>query len=337
MGAKTRRTPPPVDEQLLQRPREFAFIQAVRLLKLKSGQTSGQDLQEFFSRTLRVRPHLSLGFPGTDVSGLEETEIGEQPQYRLTASFLGLYGPSSPLPTFYTEELLDEAREDHSGLRDFLDILNNNFFIKLYKIWSRNRPAVRIAEEGDEEALERAFCLMGLGHESLRNRFSEPYQTLRYTGLLTQYPRSALGLQTALADRLGGLPVRVEQCLPQKLSVPQDQRIRLGRSGNELGQETVLGCEITESMGKIGIHIGPLDRDAFQRLLPGSDLHAALEEQVALFRAQALSHEVRLTLERGACSTCTLGSGVWSRLGLDTWLFSEESEGPVSVTFPGNS
>ena len=337
MGAKTRRTPPPVDEQLKHRPREFAFVQAVRLLKLKTGQTRGRDLQEFFSRTLRVRPHLSLGFPGTDVSGLEETEAGDGRQYRLTASFLGLYGPSSPLPTFYTEELLDEAREDHSGLRDFLDILNNSFFIKLYKIWSRNRPSVRIAEEEDDEALERTFCLAGLGHASLRHRFSEPYQALRYTGLLTQYPRSALGLQSLLADRLGGLPVRVEQCVPQKLPVPEDQRIRLGIAGNELGQETVLGCEVTESMGKIGIRIGPLDEDAFQRLLPGSELQATLEEHIALFQAQAVAHEITLTLEGGASSTCILGNGVWSRLGLDTWLFSGANEGRVSATFPSSS
>ncbi|MGM0423827.1 MAG: type VI secretion system baseplate subunit TssG [Thermodesulfobacteriota bacterium] len=336
MAAQARRSPASVERDFLQRPQAYSFIQAIRLLKLRSGQTSGKKLQEFFADTLRVRPELSLGFPGSDVCELKKEEVAKADRYQITVSFMGLYGSSSPLPTFYTEELLAEAREDLSGLRDFLDIFNNNFFIKLYKTWARHRLAVRIVEEEDQEALERAFCLIGLGHESLREQFEETYQALRYAGLYTQHPRSALGLQTLLSDRLGGIPVQIKQCQPQKLSVPEDQLLCLGQQGHALGEDTVLGCQIVEHMNKIGIEVGPLDAEQFQSLMPGSSLHKAIEEHVSLFCIQTLAYDLTLLIGRGEKQTTTLGAGRWSSLGWQTWLFSGPSQAPGAVTFTKN-
>ncbi|MFO7875004.1 MAG: type VI secretion system baseplate subunit TssG [Desulfovermiculus sp.] len=333
MAGQTRRASPSIAQHLLDRPQAYAFVQVVRLLKLITGQTSGQALQDFLAHTLRVRPDLSLGFPGTDVCGLEVLDNGDRKQYRITASFLGLYGSSSPLPSFYTEELLDEARDDFSGLRDFLDILNNPFFIKLYRAWARNRLAVRIVEEEDPEALERAYCLIGLGHTSLREQCTESYKILRYTGLHTQYPRSALGLQTMLTDRLGGIAVQITQCVPQKLSVPADQRLRLGQNCNTLGEETTLGSEVMDCMGKFRLNIGPLDAADFQRLLPGSALHAALIEHIAMFQVQPLDYDLSLTVHPEERPPATLGSEAWSRLGLDTWLIAGSWNQPGTVSF----
>ena len=333
MAAQTRKSPVAVKDAFLQRPQAFSFIQAVRLLKQISNETSGKALETFFQETIRVRPELSLGFPSSDVCGLEQEQDGSRTRYRLTASFLGLYGASSPLPTFYTEDLFEEAREDHSGLRDFLDIFNNPFFIKLYKAWGRHRLAVRIVEEKDEEALERLFCLIGLGHESLRNRFSESYQALRYAGLYSQHPRSALGLQTVLADRLGNIPVDIDQCLPQTLLVPQDQRTLLGQQASALGDDTVLGSEIQDSMNKIGIRIGPLNADEFQRLLPGTKDYQSLEEHIQLFCTHHLTYDVSLTIQAGEYRTAVLGNGQWSKLGQDTWLLNGPSNDPGTVSF----
>ncbi|MFW5997742.1 MAG: type VI secretion system baseplate subunit TssG, partial [Desulfovermiculus sp.] len=92
MPGQTRRTPPSVVQHLLDKPQDFAFVQVVRLLKLVTGQTSGQALQDFLTRTLRIRPHLSLGFPGSDIRGLEAEDAEDQTRYRITATFLGLYG-----------------------------------------------------------------------------------------------------------------------------------------------------------------------------------------------------------------------------------------------------
>ncbi|MFO8032551.1 MAG: type VI secretion system baseplate subunit TssG, partial [Desulfohalobiaceae bacterium] len=180
------------------------------------------------------------------------------------------------------------------------------------------------------------FFAQALGHESLREQFEETYQALRYAGLYTQHPRSALGLQTLLSDRLGGIPVQIKQCQPQKLSVPEDQLLCLGQQGHALGENTVLGCQIVEHMNKIGIEVGPLDAEQFQSLMPGSSLHKAIEEHVSLFCIQTLAYDLTLLIGRGEKQTTTLGAGRWSSLGWQTWLFSGPSQAPGAVTFTKN-
>ncbi len=85
--------------RLLASGERFSFSQAYRLLRLLAHREGAQN------PSIKVRPNLSLDFPGNDLSEIREVGTAE---YRLTANFLGLYGVTSPLPTFYTEDLLDE-------------------------------------------------------------------------------------------------------------------------------------------------------------------------------------------------------------------------------------
>jgi len=95
--------------ELLKHGHEFSFFQAIRLLRLIN--PSGSESQAFSESCdhISVVPHLSLGFPASDLEKIEELEGNHPPRYKITANFLGLYGSSSPLPTWYTEELLEEV------------------------------------------------------------------------------------------------------------------------------------------------------------------------------------------------------------------------------------
>src|SRR5690606_24804533 len=85
--------------RLLKSGGRYAFFQAWRLLRLMGQAQAGSPVD------IRVRPNLTLDFPGTDLNSIEQ--LGPN-RYRLTANFLGLYGVTSPLPNFITEDLLDE-------------------------------------------------------------------------------------------------------------------------------------------------------------------------------------------------------------------------------------
>ena len=52
-----------------------------------------------------------------------------------------------------------------------------------------------MAEEKSPQDLERLYCLVGLGEKKLQQEALEPYRLIRYLGLFTQFPRSALGLK----------------------------------------------------------------------------------------------------------------------------------------------
>lgn len=326
-------------QHLMDEGRSFSFFQAVRLLRqmVKVRDTDeGPDMNEL----IQVRPELSLAFPAADIERIERfTRSDGNHFFRITATFLGLYGNSSPLPTFYTEALLRDNLNEETVVRDFLDILNRRLYDLLFKGWLKYRTFLQVAEERNPHHIERLYCLLGLGSEGLRQSQGSPelvYRLLRYIGLLTQFPRSACGLQTLLNDALGGLPVQVVPCIHRRAKIPPSQRLRVGLSGNRLGADCHLGEEIDDRMGKFRIRIGPLDQAGFLRFTPGQMGYQMLTTLTEIYAVEPLAYEVELVLAERQARTACLGDPVRAVLGVTTWVFSRRHLGEVATRFSVN-
>lgn len=334
MAGQDRGPSPHLKSDLLGKAHEFSFFQVMRLLRLLlQGLGSTEEKGSVEEEYIRIRPELSLSFPPADVAKIEEIK-GEKPFFSITATLLGLYGSSSPLPTFYTEDLLDEAAEDLSVTRDFIDIFNHRLYFLLFRCWAKYRLFFQVIEEKDPAVLGKLFCLIGLGEEELRKDLPESYILIRYTGLFTQFPKSASGLQTLLHDALGRIPVRVIPCITRVVKIPPDQRLHLGKSGCRLGEESFLGEEIDDRMGKFRLRIGPLKSDSFRSLLPGSPDHQKLALLTKFYLLDVFEFDIELILAEKEAKTVSLGGSEWSRLGLDTWVFSLDHLDEVKATFP---
>ncbi len=329
--AQQRGSAPPstILEELLKKPREFSFTQAIRVLKQAFGPKGPQGKDVFLREQLRVRPYLSLGFPPNDLVDIEELPGESEDEqdvlrrFRMTATFLGLYGPSSPLPTYYTEELFDEQNEDKSVSRDFLDIVNHGFFVLFTLSDSYYRLSRQLCEENDQDILLRLFALVGLGHEEMLKRiFRTPGALLRATGLLTQFPRSAAGLRGLLADRIGA-PVQVKQCEPRHATIPEDQCCCLNREENALGQGAWIGFTTPDAMGKIAIIAGPLASTTYRRFFPGEQDHDELLKLIRFYCTQPLAFDLTFVLGSGEAQPGRVGGEQWSQLGYDVWLAPE--------------
>lgn len=318
---------------LLREGHAFSFFQVIRLLRLFSGTTKDSHASGFAgTEHIRVRPKLSLAFPPADVDRVEEKE-GERPRYLVTATLLGLYGSASPLPTFYTEDLIDEVSQDESVAREFLDIINHRLFLLLFQCWTKYRQFIKVVEENNTQHLERLFSLLGLGEKAIRDDVPDAYSLIRYVGLFTQFPRSSGGLKALLQDAFGNVPIKVVPCVARKAKIPEDQRFFLGSSGGVLGSDSFVGEEIEDRMGKFRIQAGPLDQQQFQRLLPGGSGGDRLALLTGLYVTDPLEYDVELTLAEGQAQCVCLGRPVWSRLGWDTWIFSGEQTGEVKARF----
>ena len=329
MAGATRTPPAPLEAALLQRGHEFSFAQAMRLLRLLAPDGTNAEAG---APAIRLRPELSLAFPAADVAGIERQGDG----YLVTARFLGLYGPASPLPTFYTEELIDEAREDSSTCRDLLDILSQRLFELADAGTAKYRLFFRTAEEESADDLERLFSLTGLGEAKLRRSFPDSRRWLRYTGLLGQFPRSALGLQTIIADALA-VPTEVIPCRPRRVAVPPDQRLAVGMAGSTLGIDTVVGGELEDRTGMFRLRLGPLTRTQFAALLPGAPARRTLDLLVGLYLDAPLAWDVELVLTAGEAPAAGLGATPGTRLGWNGWLGQPAEGACASVTFPEHS
>lgn len=337
MATQDRRQAFDIKEELLKNGNRFSFIQAVRLLHyiIRKDHQDNRQEDSNAGRSIRARPKLSLDFPGTDIDSIEEIS-GENPLLLLTVTFLGLYGVSSPLPTFYIEDIMDEVSMDVSVTRDFLDIFNAPFYRLFYQCWSKYRQFIKIIDEQDPAYLERLFCFLGLGIERHRQEVPDVQALIPYIGVFTQFPRSAQGLKTLLTDALKEAHLEIVQCVSRTASIPEDQRIFLGASTANLGVNSYLGQEIDDRMGAFRIRVGPVDADAFHDFLPGTPKSDTMAQLVRLYLDKPLKWDSEVILDAREVRTVRLGESRWSHLGWDTWIFSEKSfPHDVSAKFQG--
>lgn len=331
MAGEDRAATAAVKDRLLREGASFSFFQALRLLRLLGRQRHPELSGRQLWRSIRVRPKLTMAFPETDLDAIEEAAEGEQVQ--VTANFYGLYGVSSPLPSFYTEDLLGEESHERKAAREFLDILHQALYPLLYEAWAKPRQALKVVEEGDGAYLDRLFALLGLGDRKTRESLPLAYALLRYTGLFTQFPRSALGLQTLLSDALEGMPVRIESCVLRRVRIPHDQQNRLGERAVSLGRDLCLGQQVDDRMSAIRIRVGPVSPDQFQRLLP-QKLHLNwVRFLVRLYAIGTWHVKAEIVLAAGSVQAAQLGHLPWGHLGLDTWLVSGSDSREVAATF----
>jgi len=324
----------PLINDLLSHGHQFSFPQVMRIARQHLGAGGAGELPEIpWQERIRVRPDLSLAFPAADVARVELSGA-DKADLLITTTFLGLYGSSSPLPTHYTEDLLDEAAADSSVSRDFLDILHQRLYQLYFQCWSKYRLFVRIAEEHNPRDRERLFCLIGLGEKELRDSLPDAWQLVRYARLLSQFPRSAEGLQTLLRDALVIRKLEVEQCVLRRVPIPADQQMRLGLSGMSLGTSTVLGSEMPDRMGKFRIHIGPLSKQEYDTLLPGTLRHDKLANLIRLYILDPFDFDLQIILAARQAEPIRLGDPDGAKLGWNSWCFSGDTLDEVSALFP---
>ncbi|WP_395344302.1 type VI secretion system baseplate subunit TssG [Ningiella sp. W23] len=99
-------------KEVLKQPRKYSFLRVVEafLSAQKSPQQKTNEQARSFDQKridqdLLFRANPSMGFPSSDIDSISQSESGK---HELVVNFMGLYGPSSPLPDFYTQAIIDE-------------------------------------------------------------------------------------------------------------------------------------------------------------------------------------------------------------------------------------
>ncbi|RLA74169.1 MAG: type VI secretion system baseplate subunit TssG, partial [Epsilonproteobacteria bacterium] len=266
-----------IKKQLFEQSSKFSYIQAMRLLELDAKNTSDK-------KKIRIHPRLSLDFPNSDITNIEEFEEF----IKLTVTFMGLYGESSPLPTFYTEALLDEELNDSSVMRDFIDIFNMPIYQSYFKVWKKNKLGIRLNEFNDTKVLELLHSFSGMPQEHLRQKYQDSDTLLRYASLNMQYPRSAEALRILISDIINHDSVEIVQCIEQMASIPKSQYCSLGSKNSKLDDNLHLGDKIKDRMGKFRISITELDIKGFNQLLPDTQKFKELVKMIGLYITQSL-------------------------------------------------
>lgn len=304
----------------------LSFFQTLVLLEdlLPAAQPIGHDGPAARER-VRVRPSLSLACPPADV----ESITVEGGRVQIDATFLGLYGADSPLPSYYAEHLA-QIRDDRPGerVRAFLDLFHHRLYSLLFRSWRRGRfTAGRRAAESP--LYDRVLSLVGFSRDlglggMLRPRLAE----VRMRALSA---RTARGLRALLELRLGH-PCEVRQLELRRVDVPATQRSALGRGNCVLGDTLLVGSSIVDR-NKLCVAIRAEDFDMYCALLPEGRDREQLDDAMASYMHDPLDYDVEVRLGADHVPAWTLGGQ--GALGRTAWLGRPVPE--AVCRFPGRA
>lgn len=312
------------------------------------------------------RSHVSNSFPASSIQDVQKIQFRDRQgrlsqKLEMTVNFMGLHGPNGILPKHYNDILIQLQRnnltKEAGALRDWFDLFNNRMIALFYLAWERTQMPVqreRSVISGHQDPFGNFFrSLGGLHSEGLQRRVQvqsrsnggvDTLRTMSDLFLSTQLsrsrPRMSVALVQTLISKATAAPVQVKCFTPRWSVIPSPALARLGgKAGDtqaQLGVNVSLGTRILNWQSNYSIHIGPVDWQGLNRLLPASSAHNQKSSKTMLEAVRTLARlktdptlksTVRIRLRADSLRPARLGSGPESsgldqpsKLGWNTWL-----------------
>ncbi|MEC4719365.1 type VI secretion system baseplate subunit TssG [Noviherbaspirillum sp. CPCC 100848] len=245
----------------------------------------------------------------------------------LTPAFMGLIGPSGVLPRHYTQQVSDRMLYHRdTTMRAFLDIFTSRAVSLFYQSWTKYRLHLQYESDRRNRFVPLVLSLGGLGSGSTRDRLADGGKGIAdeslayYVAAIRGRPRSAQWFARVVEDYFK-VPARTTEFVGQWMSVPPEERTRLGLQHAVLGRSALCGGQVWDRQSRIRLTLGPMRKTRLLEMLPGAPGHRNLARLFRLMQGLAYDCEVRLILDRCDVSGARLQThddGV--RLGWVSWL-----------------
>ena len=311
---------------LAQEPYRYDFFHALRRIEsLHPGKPRlGQALRPA-DEPVRLAQEPSLAFAPSTLASFQPPSA-ESPFGRMEVRFFGLLGPNGPLPlhlTEYARERLMHAN-DRTFAR-FLDVFHHRFLLLFYRAWAQAQPTASLDRPREDRFSSYVGALIGLGAPGMRNRDAvDDHAKLFFSGLLARRVRNADGL-AALLSGFFRVPVRIEQFVGHWLTLPVNDRTRLGAAVTaSLGRGAMLGARVWDRQHKFRVRLGPLSLVQYESFLPGSSAIGKIVAWVRQYLNFEIDWDAQLVLRRREVPNTRLGQ--YGRLGWTTWIGHYRSE-----------
>lgn len=250
----------------------------------------------------------------------------------ITSTLLGLnlVDAYSPLPEIFSQDVLQSLKEQGNGADMFLLLLTRRLNQLLDKVsarqaiieeWSVGNGAFNIAEK----VCEAKYGISNIGNV-----------TTYYSGLMPTAVRTAASLKKMLKQLLAHFvcDVDIKQCLGSWISIPKEQRSRLGSAGqyNCLGVNSVVGDTQWNYEQKLAIDLhlkDEVDEAQWQALKNQS---GQIKNIINGFLDKTTNLSLQAIINEGLCKQVHLSTtNNNARLGNDSWLGRVEQQTKVML------
>lgn len=318
-----------VEHEIFSLDSEFTFLQAVRIL-LRYAPVKALPGQRgpFSDEGVLFRANASLAFPRSDISLISNLPNSnkDMPDCEMITNFMGLYGPSSPLPAYFTEDILFSDNED-SNVRHFLDIFNHRMISFFYRALEKYKYSVRFNAHQTDDYTDKLLSFIGVQQKVVRETSVIRWNRLiPFVSLLGQKIRSAWVLERIIKSYFNVEKAEISQYIMTKVAIQNDDHNSLGMGNASLGLDLTIGRTVSDRSGKIRIKIGPLKYSEFRHFLPYGKFNREFYELVRFVLNDPLDVELELVLSSIDIPPIALTKAKIFQVGLNSWLGKPGSE-----------
>lgn len=305
---------------LMQTPWRYDLFQMLRRIDAQGGEKYPLGRAPLpRHEPLRIGQTPSLAFAPSTLAAVNARQ--DSALYDVSILSFGLFGPNGPLPIHMTEHARERLyHHQDASLTAFADLFHHRLSLLFYRAWADAQPTVSLDRPDGRRFDNYLSSLIGMGQPAQRQQGSlSEHARLMLAGHLSRHGRDAEGLEKILRHYFG-VPVRIEQNVPQWLPLAKRERARLGagRQMPRLGESAFLGVAVRDVQHKLRIEIGPLTLARYKRFLPDERHAEELRDWVRQYLGIEYVWEVRLLLASDEVKGVTLGGQ--ERLGYSAWL-----------------
>ncbi|PNS10442.1 type VI secretion system baseplate subunit TssG [Mixta theicola] len=255
---------------------------------------------------VRFRPHPGMGFPSSEIKGLETHEHAHLPP-TVRVTFMGLYGVESPLPTHYIDDIT-QRREGHEATADFLDIFNHRLIAQFYRIWRKYSYPATFQEGGKDKTSQYLLGLAGLGIDGCAENIATPVS--RFLALLPVMllpGRTAEGMVSLVRLLAPGTQAKIWHHDKRRIPLKKPLTLHVRQPATLKGLP-VMGAYATDVNSQVLMQLTTSDPDEAQGWLPGGDLHSDLMALLHVYLGVRLDVRLQLCVERGLLPDATMST-----------------------------
>lgn len=311
---------------------QFEFFQTMRLLmRMYPEKEAVGGWEDPAREVVRLSVTPSLAFPPSEITHLRlpvapsdsplKAGGSESRQVQMAIRFLGLTGPQGVLPHVYTEHAMVRTRARDTAFRDFLDLFHHRLLSLFYRAWERHRTAVASERGAEDRVRSHLLDLAGVGTPELQTRTALPVNTIAYyAGLFALRSRPAIGLAQLVSDYFQ-VGVSVDQFVGDWQPLRNGGQVAIGADDADgmLGMG-VIGNAVFDTLSRVRLRVGPLNRAQFDAFLPGGASHDVLCHLARFYADDQAGVEAQLVLAKDQVPAASLGESDAPVLGFGTWL-----------------
>ncbi len=290
---------------------------------------------EMLYKKIIFKANPSLSFQRSEIKNILFINTESGVKVEMTLNFLGIFGSSSPMPSNYTEMVLDSVDSDRV-LHDFLNLFNHHLQRFVYPIWEKHRYYIQYKNDLKDKFSKYILSFLGLYSHSQEVSSSLNLQKLiPYIGILSMKHKSAGTLKSILRHYLSHNDIEIIQCIPSKYKIPSWQYSSLGESNISLGSNFLIGETIVSKNAKFQVLLKNVtSKDLVKYSVLGKKMKE-LNELISFSLKEPLEHEVCLEIKHEEKEMLVLDQENKKYLGVNSWIGESHYDEQIIIAQKG--